>query len=265
MKKINFYSSVFLIAMLTSSCEQVSTNDPPIPIEGDLVIGISESYQYNSQPAPPSLFLQMTTRKIYPCLNYKIQRDVKINPGYIDVSITGVTVPNICLTALGPAVSSDMLDITPGSYNLTINGSGLTSKYSVEITDTSVTFDKDSTRNTHVRDKIVWRYPQNSFVYLYGSLAQDSAISKNFIDTLSSKIDITEFKFPSGGKIPYPAASGGHYYDAPARYFIYKSETDFDKIGDILKNYKEKYLKDKTGYGISIVSWKNKYFYSWLL
>ncbi len=265
MKKINFYSAVFLISMLTSSCEQISTNDPPIPMEGDLVIGISESYGYNSQPAPPSLFLQMTTRKTYPCLNYTIQRDVKINPGYIDVSITGVTVPNICLTAIGPASSRDILDITPGSYNLTIYSNGLTSNYYVVITNTSVSFDKDSTGNTHVRDKIVWRYPENSFVYLCGTLTQDSAIYKDFIDTLRSKIDITEFKFPSGGKIPYPTSSGGYYYNAPAKYFIYKSETDFDKIGDILKNYKEKYLKDKRGYGISIVSWKNKYFYSWLL
>ncbi len=264
MKKEIFYLFAFLLLLLTSSCNELGTNDTAQPVEGDLIIGITE-LNLTIQPATPDLFFQMSTRKIYPCLNYTIQRNVKINPGYIDVNVTGILAPNICLTALGPANSRDILDITPGNYNLTIKSSGLTNNYSVVITDSSISFDKDSTGNTHVRFKTVWRYPVNSFVYLCGTLTQDSSIYKDFIDTLRSKINITEFKFPSGGKIPYPVVASGYYYNAPARYFIYQSETDFDKIGEILKSYKEKYLKDKTGYGISIVNWKNKYFYSWLL
>jgi hypothetical protein len=48
-----------------------------------------------------------------------------------------------------------------------------------------------------------------------------------------------------------------HYYDIPAKYFFYKKNEDFDKVGEILKSYTQNVIVQYSGIGISLISWKN--------
>jgi hypothetical protein len=133
-------------------------------------------------------------------------------------------------------------------------------KSSIEVTGFVSLF----TKFTEPEFEVFWRYPQNSFVYLCGTKTETSWIGDDFLSVLLSEVNLEEFKFPDYGEICYPRSSQGHYYDMPARYFIYKSEEDFDKAGEILKSYNESVISSYSGVGISLTNWKNKYFYSWL-
>jgi len=235
------------------------------PINGKIQFSISESYEKYDVPSTPQIILSLKTEKIYGCMNYQIANTSTIKNGTVDVRISGVIIPEICLTALGPATAETRLDLPNGNYKLILHSGNFSNSYNLSIADRSISIDQSTYSETQPLYRLYWRYPPNSFVYMCGTLLQDSTISTDFLDTLKSKIDLQEFVFPDSGKVPYPTASDGHYYDMPAKYFYYKSETDFDKIGNIMKDYKAKYLSNKTGYGISIVSWMNKSFYSWLL
>ena len=71
--------------------------------------------------------------------------------------------------------------------------------------------------------------------------------------------------FPEYGQIPYPASSDGHYYEMPAKYFIYENERDFETAGEILRVYSNNIVSQYEGVGIKLINWKNKIYRSWLL
>lgn len=266
MRKAALWLSFCLFAILSSGCNIThKTHLGQEPIDGNIQFGISESYANYNLPSHPQIFLSLKTEKIYGCMNYQIANTITIKNGTVDVRISGITVPEICLTALGPATAKTSLDLPNGNYKLVLHSGTFSNSYNLSVTDRSISIDPSSYSETQPLYRLYWRYPPTSFVYVCGTLTQDSTICTDFLDTLKSKMDLQEFVFPDSGKVPYPTASDGHYYDMPAKYFYYKNDAAFDKIGDIMKEYKVKYLSNKTGYGISIINWMNKSFYSWLL
>jgi hypothetical protein len=84
------------------------------------------------------------------------------------------------------------------------------------------------------------------------------------LSRLLKEVDLEEFHFPDYGEIPYPRSSEGHYYNAPARYFKYDTEEDFDRAGKLLESYAESITVNYQGVGISLANWKGRFFYSWL-
>ena len=267
MRRIYSGALIFLLLFVLNGCEYLSS-DPvykTLPIEGNLLFNFSESYENYNKPGIPVIYFNLKTEKEYGCVNYNISTEIRLSGNNLDVYIKGIQEPNICLTAIGPATSSSSLDIPAGNYKLILHDENFSDTYDFSVSDKSITIDQSNYTETKPMYRVNWRYPKNSFVYLCGSLTEDSSICNDFLDTLKSRISLQEFSFPDSGKIPYPTASQGHYYDMPARYFYYKDETDFNKIGEILKNYKDNYLQNKSGYGIQIINWFNKKFYSWLL
>ncbi len=265
-KEVFIYFLLFSFFTFFNGCEYLSSDAPvPQPLDGGLEFNISEYYDNPNVPGIPVLQLGMATRKIYGCVNYRINAETNISFNKIDVSVNGIEEPNICLTALGPATYGTILNIPDGSYQLTIHSVNFYSNFDISINDASIEITSKGDNQVQARYNLILRYPKNSFAYMCGSLPEDSLICKNFLDTLKSKIDLQEFNFPPNGKIPFPTAVDGYYYNAPVKYFYYKTESDFNKISGILKDYKENYLKDKTGYGIWIQSWLNKYISSWTI
>lgn len=266
MKIVSKYIFIFSLAFCAMSCENSNSNESaPEPLTGGFSFSISESYNDLNSPGLPVLAINIASKKIYGCVNYSIIAETKIYNDKIDISLNGIQVPNICLTALGPAAYRDTLNIPNGIYQLTIHSTNFSSTFSVTITDSTIEIGNNPDTVVQSQYNLLFRYRPNSFAFMCGCLPEDSTICLAFLDTLKSKIDLQEFTFPPNGKIPYPASVGGYYYDAPVKYFYYKSETDFNKISGILKDYKQKYLSGKTGYGIWIQSWMNKYIYSWTL
>ncbi|HPC35388.1 MAG TPA: hypothetical protein P5067_02060 [Candidatus Marinimicrobia bacterium] len=259
------YRKFALFICLSSLINCSPSENNLLPLEGRIFFKISEDYKQYNRESNPEIFLFMETEKIYGCCNYGIYTDCDIVGKKIVVNILGIDQPGVCLTAIGPAIARIHLPLSNKSYSLKISGDDFTDNYTVVVTDSSISVTGDSTVNTKPEIELFWRYPPNSFVYLYGSTFEDSSLANVFLDTLMQVIDIAEFYFPQNGEIPYPKSSMGHHWDMPARYFYYNSENDFDLIEEVLRVFKNNYIKDKVGIGITIKNWRNKQINSWLL
>lgn len=207
----------------------------------------------------------MQTEKIYGCYNYGIACNYRIEDRKIFVNINGIAKPSVCATALGPANARIKLGYIAGVYEMEFKSENFTDKYNLLISDSLIILDGRGTPNTNPSTFFMYRYPKNSFAYLCGTLLSDSSLCSKFIDTLQSVISITEFHFSDIAEIPYPNSSQGHYYDADARFFYYQNGSDFEKIREVMKSFKQSYFPDNYGTGLSVISWMNKKIYSWML
>lgn len=253
--------------LINLSCDVHELSSPEyLKVEGKIDFEVTEFHLSSDTSAPPEIYLTLRTEKIYPCVNYLIKTNLDDSKtDLIDVDLLGIQTPEICLTALGPATTSLKLKVGEGDYNLRIHSKNFNVIYKLKIDSKAIIILGDETLNVKPVTNIFWRFPEKSFVYLCGTTVSDKYTCDNFLDTLRSKIALTEFHFPAGGKLPYPTSSSGYYLNMPARYFYYKNEEDFERAGKIMKNYYSKYLKNKQGIGLSISNWMGKFYYSWMM
>jgi hypothetical protein len=206
----------------------------------------------------------MTTEKIYGCCNFSIMSEILKVGNNITVKLLGINMPPICFTSLGPALSREFLNISRGNYSLDFIYGFLRDSYELIVTDSSIEVIKTISQFTEPEFKVFWRYPPNSFVYLCGTTTETSWICQDFLNALVSEIGLEEFHFPDYGEICYQRSSMGHYYDMPARYFVYDKEEDFARAGQILEAYTKGVIVNYSGVGLSLENWKGEFFYSWL-
>ncbi len=98
-----------------------------------------EVREVNWDPPTPRIVLFVSDDQTYPCFNYLIENELSIQDHTIRVAMSGdVKAPNICLTAIGPAQIRSPLPITQGTYALQFVRGGLTDRYTVTITATTI-------------------------------------------------------------------------------------------------------------------------------
>jgi hypothetical protein len=256
--------SFVLFFIVFWGCGIIESGESLRPIEGKINFRVEEGYESYNSVSEPKVMLTMSTEKIYGCFNYTIQSRISILGNIILVDVSGIFMPEVCFTALGPARSRSVLPISPGQYSLRFSWNGKKDRYALTLTDSSIAIAQQEANFTNPTADLFWRYPQSSFAYLCGALVETSWICDDFLDTLRSEISLEEFRFPEFGVIPYADSSNGHYYNMPAKYFIYNSEEDFDKAGDLLKAYAKRVTKNYSGVGLSLINWKNLQYLSWL-
>ncbi len=266
--KFKQFIMMVLLIWLFARCEITeSINGNMVSIEGNINFKLMEGYEDDMQTVP-QIYLKMRTEKIYPCCNYPIESSLKIYGNKVNIQFFGIYIPEICLTALGPATSSIRLNIQSGRYNLYFKNVLSLDIYEVTVADASISIrqgDPDLNSFTNPDYELYWRYPMNSFVYMCGTTTENAWMCTDFLDTLKQEINLQEFNFPDYGQKCYPDSSTGHYYDMPAKYFYYENEEDFDKAGLILESYTQKKIIPNMGIGLSLRSWKNKKYYSWMM
>jgi hypothetical protein len=185
--------------------------------------------------------------------------------GQIDLKILGIEpCEGWCPMALGPATFTKELDLPEGTYTLSLRYRYAADRYHLIIKPDSLQVVSTVPSFTRPDYSLFWRYPENSFVYLCGTTTETSWICDDFLSRLLAEIYLEEINFPDEGETPYPRSSMGHHFDAPARYFRYETEEDFDRAGGILKSYAESVTSNYEGAGLSLTNWKGRYFYSWL-
>jgi hypothetical protein len=232
-------------------------------LDSNIIFEVKEQHEANHLISDPEIYLLMETEKEYECFNFSITSSLQITGNIIDVMIQGIYVPVVCLTAIGPATGRIKLDIPDGTYRLIIRSSAFADEYNLIISSSSVRIEEIISVNTKMEHSLYHRYPEKSFVYLCGTTLEDTALCRMFIDTVTSVVSISQFEFPESGVIPYPLMSQGYQYNMPAKYFYYENESDYDRIEAIIKAFKDTYIRDKQGIGLSTTNWRNKLFYSW--
>lgn len=137
-KKIYFTILLLIVIVLVGGCVKYFVTTPTF--EGDINFGIRE--RFTKQFDGLHLYLSVSTEKIFPCSNYGIKHSIITKDNTIKVILGGITKPNICLTALGPAsfISED-LSLGIGAYTLEFHSKDKIDKYSVKVSKESVTIE----------------------------------------------------------------------------------------------------------------------------
>ena len=261
--KIVFVAIISIIFLQNCNTVEPKTNTR---IDSKIILKFYESYPVinDKEIGVPQIYLSLFTEKLYPCCNYRLKLQKTINGNYINIRIYNVIEPNICMTAFGPALEVLPLDLQNGEYNLRIYSNQVVDNYIVTISDEKISVKERSSKNSYSIYDTYYRFPQNTFVYMCGTLVSTKYIYDDFLDTLKSKIKLQEYSFPDGIQKPYPDSMGGHYYEKTAKYFKYETEEDFDKIGNIMNAYTKNHSNDMFGVSIVVTNWLNKSFYSWI-
>ncbi len=255
-----------LIFLFIAGCEVNDNGGNTLStIDSKINFIVKESHDYYLSSSEPEIYLNLATEKIYGCCNFPIIADCNIKGNIITVNLSGINKSGICLTALGPATANLKLGQIEGDYILIIRSSYFSDNYNLSVNSSNINVSGAETNNTKPAKRNYQRYPENSMVYYCGTLTENSYLCQDFIDTLKTVIDITEFTFPENGEIPYGPAGGGHYYDAEPRYFYYQNDADFFAIEDVLKKFKSDYFPDNNGTGLNFLNWKNEQVMSWTL
>jgi len=260
--------SVILVAfspLCFVCCNITDTSDGDIdPLNGSVLFWIGESYPELNTVEDPSPMLFMTTEKVYPCCNYSIGSMLVKDDSSIFVELLGVNKPDICLTAIGPASSRSKIALAPGNYSLSFSLDNLIDEYFVTVTDSSISVDGNGSFTAPTKP-LVWRYPPRTFAYRCGTTPETSWICSEFLDSLLVTGLFEEYQFPDSGFVPYPESTEGYYYNMPVVYLRYQKEADFESAGSILERYAKTTTIHYTGVGLSLINWRNKRYYSWLL
>lgn len=248
-------------ALFTTHC---SVSDL-LPVEGKIFFSVLEIHRSYDCNCAPDITLTMTTEKGYGNLGYQIKTEIFFSGGLIDIKILGIKPPEgTILPALGPARASKVLDLRDGAYTLSFYYKYAVDRYHLIVKPDSLQVVSTVPSFSQPEFSVFWRYPENSFAYICGTMTDTSWICEDFLSRLLLEVNLEEFTFPDYGEIPYPRASEGNHYNAPARYFRYESEVDFDRAGEILKNYSEDIISNYEGVSLWLQNWRNKYYMSWL-
>jgi hypothetical protein len=248
---------IILGLLLTlSSCidEEVNNYDG---LTSNLLLVVNETF-LNRGISEPILTFSAETEEHYPCINYQIVSQTTLNNGHLSIDILGTDIGDICFTAFGPATLTFELD--ESVERITISNNGKEDEYLISIDGSSVTINPSHSNFSSFEYSTYYRFPENSFAYLCGTLVEDSNVCGEFEHFLKSNLTLEEFEFPTNSKIPYPASSDGYWSNSPAKYFKYQNPSDLEKAGELLGNYFTSELSDKEGIGLSIIGWNNTYY-----
>lgn len=240
-------------------------NDYSIYIKSDSISSGLIFYpkeEYAQENSIPKLFILFETKETFPCINFNIQTTTFKRNNELIIRFEKITGTNICLTAIGPA--STLIEI-PGNITsiVLINGKSV-DRYLINQTKEMVELTLDKQSFSKPAYYKLYRYPENSFAYVCGTYLDNKYIYNDFLKILKDSLTLTELKFKNNGQIQYPLGSSGHYSDFDAIYFYYTNRADYDKAGELLRNYTLKNKETFNGVGIYLVNWENKYFRSWM-
>jgi len=139
-RKYLIFSIILFIASLIflTGCSGIldQSNGDIHPIDDTILFSIVDSIELSSWTGPRDWILGMSTETIYPCCNWSLEHYIVRDHNYITVNLLGIYEPDICLTALGPAVSSSALGISNGEYALTFAYNGMYDDYVIAVSDT---------------------------------------------------------------------------------------------------------------------------------
>lgn len=251
------------------SCELIEPesevkDDPYYNVDDIFHLNIYEGhYDFLIEEPGPHNIIYMETDSIYPCFNFSIIIKQENTNKAINLEIDSIYVPDICLTALGPALYYGELILENGDVTLSILNGNVLNDFKLSVSDTLIHITPLNNSYIQVSEQVVWRYRENSFVYSCGTMEETTWIYDDFRDSILTIQGVEQFYFPDSGRIPYPRYSMGYYVNHPCLYFQYADETDWELVKQKIKEYSENTITQYSGTGAYVKNYLNDMEWSW--
>ncbi len=230
-------------------------------IEADINFMPEEIYS-TTEIQEPSLKLKLITSDIYPCINYEIGTTEFIHGNELIVRFDQISEPEICFTALGPATS--YIELPQNTDKVTFINGTIIDKYAIEINQQKISVTLIENNFTSSLFDKTFRIPENSFAYICGTHTTNTDIYTDFSAILEQNLDFMEFEFEGEGRIPYPLSSDGNWVNHPSKFYNYTNVTEFTNLANVLNDFSSENVEENSGVTISIYSWNNIKFFSWI-
>ncbi len=223
---------------------------------------MAEEIYTTNETQEPVLKLKLITSKAFPCINYKLATTEFINANELIVRFEQIIKPELCLTAIGPATS--YIELPENINKITFLNGSVIDKYSIDINKQKIALTLIERNFTSSLYNKTFRIPENSFAYVCGTNTNNTNIYTDFSAILEQNPDFIEFSFEGEGRIPYPETTDGNWVNHPSKYYKYTKSLEFKNLANVLNEYSSKNIEENSGVAISIISWNNIKFYSWL-
>ncbi|MEX0686850.1 MAG: hypothetical protein WD267_10525 [Balneolales bacterium] len=250
MKKLKI-GLLSVIAMMVLTCDRDLENELR-PIEGTVQVLVAETHM---EVGPPMIVVHFETQARHPCSNFEIQNEFSIESGMIISDFEGILEPSLCQGSQGPATSTKFTDLQDGKYLLEINYEENTDLYNITIAVDSIAIIAEEQSFTNNPFEVSWRFPKNSLAYLCGTVNGSQEPCDNF-QAILNEMNMEEFTFSDEGYTPYPDSTIGFGYNAPAAFYKYTSDTDFQEASSKLLEYDEDVNARELGVVMFLISWE---------
>jgi hypothetical protein len=229
-------------------------------IGGGVSFGIVETHRFHDNAmGEPELALFLETEEPFGCVNYTLDIDVEAEGQDIFVTLHGVSEPDVCLTAIGPALSYTPLPLSDGVYTLHFSYSGERESYQVSISDQSIDVSPAKGEFTRRQDERLWRYPERSFALVCDVEESGADVCTSLKSLLVSQIDLSEIWFSDEGRNPYPPDGEEAGHDWRGSYFQLAQGEEFPLVRQVFCSFVSSH-PDVNAY---LSSWKNELVVSW--
>lgn len=239
MKNLLFIS-IAILAL--SGCEKSSSYSYQV-VNSDIVVTMNEALGNPDR----SFTLKLKTDQAYPCINYSLITDTKISGNNITVEVLGLYIPDICLTAIGPASAAlaipDMQDMT---YNIVFKIGTNISYGRLTCSQDQFSLGMDDPRQVKISEPVLKRVPDN---LIWGTVGyhEESTLDRvnEFLNSLKEagayvvSLDNGNYNYfeIENNRIKEPVNSGYWF----TRSFVYGFTGDKEPVRSVVKDYGKNY------------------------
>lgn len=265
-KSFVFVSALIALMFLFHNCSDSTSPELNFErIDSKLNIVLREELTSESR----NLILNCRTERIYPCFNYGIDYNVVKGAKNFKVGFSKIVMPQICLTALGPAgCSINLGSLADGQYNLELEVNDKTEIAQLVISENTYQVDHQPGLNFKFENSKLNRIPRfliwGSVGYINDSL---TSVVNTFIDSLqilgAHQVqllpgDYWYFKIDAQGNLIPP-----EYHGYPSiKMFAYNFNGSLDELKEFIYSYSSRYYNKLY---ISLSDWRGEVIYGWAM
>lgn len=141
---------MFLV-VLGSSCSTQEVADPDGKVGSDIKVVLREEISEEGR----KLVIRSETVEIFRCYNYYLITRQNFRGDEITITYSGISIPDICATALGPAQSLELLGVKNGIYNITFINDGVANKGQLTVDVEKYVLELHDPKNVLVENSVL--------------------------------------------------------------------------------------------------------------
>lgn len=208
------------------------------------------------------IVIDMISGQNFPCGEYQIVADQESYSNRIKIEVLGYQEPEqTCADREQPASLSLDLGIDEGKYYLELQNQNFFEFFEINVSDWTI----DVKRTGQIKDTLLfsngvdrsYRFRENSFLLTYGYSMEYDQLYEKFIDSLNQSFELKTFDYPKDGINPYTYTNEGILF-RDITYYLYPDSTDFNKIGEFVRDFPVIDTSLDGNIQFFITSWKNQ-------